>query len=387
MIRDQDNFDQFLQSVRRFVRERLLPREDEVAQTDAIPPDLVQGMRELGLFGLSIPERFGGLDLTLEETVLVIAELCRASAAYRSFTAGNVGVASQTILLGGTEQQQQEYLPDLASGRVIGSFCLTEPEAGSDAASVKTRAIRDGDSYVINGTKRFITNSPHAGLYVVVARTDPATRGASGVSAFAVRAGTPGLSTGKPMRKMGQQGAQIADVIFEDCRIPAANLLGGREGQGFHTAMQVLDKGRLHIAAVALGIAQRALEEGTRYALQRVQFGKPLADFQMVKAMLADSQADIYAARCMMLDAARRRDLDEDITLEASCCKLFATEMCGRVVDRTVQIHGGSGYVAEFAAERLYRDARVLRIYEGASDIQRLVIARELLRRHAAQAD
>lgn len=380
MVRDKVSFNAFIHSLRRFVDERLIPREKEVAEGDCIPSDIASAMGELGLYGLTIPERFGGLELTLEETALTISELCRASAAYRSYTAGNVGVATQMILLGGTPEQQQEYLPELASGKTIGSLCLTEPEAGSDAASIRTRAVRDGEHYVLNGTKRFITNSPHAGIFAVVARTDPASRGAAGISAFAIRAGTRGLSVGKPMKKMGQQGAQIADVIFEDCRVPATALLGGTEGQGFYTVMKVLDKGRVHIAAVALGIAQRALDEAKAYATQRIQFGKALSDFQMVKAMLADSQAELYAARCMVLDAARRRDDGADITMEASCCKLFATEMCGRVVDRTVQIHGGSGYVSDFPAERLYRDARVLRIYEGASDIQRLVIAREMLK-------
>ena len=380
MINDPETFAIALDAIKRFVRERLIPAEQTVSDSDTIPTALIDEMRELGLFGLSIAKKYGGLGLTLEETLIVVAELCRASPAFRSLLAGNVGVVSQSIFLGGTENQRQEFLPLLASGSVIGSFCLTEPESGSDAASLKTRAIRDGDHYVLNGTKRFITNSPQAGLFVVLARTDPNSKGSGGISAFVVDAGTPGLSVGKPMKKMGQQGAQIADVIFEDCRVLAARLLGHREGQGFITAMQVLDKGRLHIAAVALGLAQRALEEATKYAIERKQFRQALAEFQMVKSMLADSAADLYAARCMVTDAARRLDLGEDVTLEASCCKLFATEMCGRVVDRTVQIHGGSGYVADFPAERLYRDARVLRIYEGASEIQRLVISRELLK-------
>lgn len=381
MIRDPETFKLLQDSLARFVKERLIPCERRVAEEDAIPADIVAEMRRLGLFGLSIPREYGGLDMTLEENVLLIRTLCRASAAFRSLTAGNVGVAAQTILLAGTESQKAEFLPRLASGETIASFCLTEPEAGSDAASLRTMAVREGGHYRINGTKRFITNSPQATLFVLLARTDPATKGANGISAFVVPGSTAGLSVGKPMKKMGQQGAQIADVIFEDCRIPATFLLGEREGAGFKTAMQVLDKGRLHIAAVALGIAERALDEAISYSMQRRQFGQSLANFQMVKAMLADSKAELYAATCMVLDAARRRDLDEDVTLEASCSKLFATEMCGRVVDRTVQIHGGSGYVGEFAAERLYRDARILRIYEGASDIQRLVIARELLRR------
>lgn len=380
MIRDKDAFGAFLESIRRFVDRRLIPTEAQVSAEDRIPDDIVLEMRELGLFGLTIPEQYGGLDLSLEETVRVIAELCRASAAYRSYTAGNVGVCSQMLILGGTPAQQDEFLPDLASGKVIGSMCLTEPGAGSDAASIQTRAERCGEHYILNGTKRFITNSPVAGIFAVLARTDPASPGAGGISAFVLRRGVPGLSVSPPMKKMGQQGAQIADVIFEDCRIPASALIGGHEGKGFRTVMHVLDKGRLHIAAVALGVAQRALDESRRYALQRKQFGKSLAEFQLIQGHLADSQAELYAARCMVVDAASRYDAGERVTMEASCAKLFAAEMCGRLVDRAVQIHGGSGYVCEFPVERLYRDARVLRIYEGASEIQRLVIARELLK-------
>ncbi len=382
MISDPETFSLLHDSIARFVRERLIPAENRVAEEDAVPAELVGEMRALGLFGLSVPRQYGGLELTLEETLLLVATLCQASPAFRSLIATNVGVGSQTLLMGGTEVQKQRYLPSIASGEMIVSFCLTEPEAGSDAASLRTRAVRDGDAYVLNGAKRFITNAPQAGLFTVMARTDPARKGADGISAFLVEAGTPGLSLGAPMKKMGQQGAHICDVMFDDCRVPKENLLGEREGAGFKTAMQVLDKGRLHVAAVSIGIAERALQEGLRYAAQRKQFGRPIGEFQLVQAMLADSRADIYAARCMTLDAARRRDLGEEITLEASCCKLFASEMCGRVVDRVVQIHGGAGYVAGHAAERLYRDARILRIYEGTSEVQRLIIARELARRH-----
>lgn len=382
MISDPETFSLLHDSIARFVRERLIPAENRVAEEDAVPAELVGEMRALGLFGLSVPRQYGGLELTLEETLLLVATLCQASPAFRSLIATNVGVGSQTLLMGGTEVQKQRYLPSIASGEMIVSFCLTEPEAGSDAASLRTRAVRDGDAYVLNGAKRFITNAPQAGLFTVMARTDPARKGADGISAFLVEAGTPGLSLGAPMKKMGQQGAHICDVVFDDCRVPKENLLGEREGAGFKTAMQVLDKGRLHVAAVSIGIAERALQEGLRYAAQRKQFGRPIGEFQLVQAMLADSRADIYAARCMTLDAARRRDLGEEITLEASCCKLFASEMCGRVVDRVVQIHGGAGYVAGHAAERLYRDARILRIYEGTSEVQRLIIARELARRH-----
>lgn len=365
MINDIETFNLIRQSVENFVNERLIPIERRVSDEDAIPADIVADMKKLGLFGLTIPREFGGLELTLEETVIIIASLCRAAAAFRSYTAGNVGVASQSIMLGGTEAQKRKYLPGLASGETLGSFCLTEPEAGSDAASIRTSARREGPDFVINGTKRFITNSPSADLFVVLAKTNSAVRGADGISAFLVSAGTPGLSIGKPMKKMGQQGAQIADVMFDDCRVPGEALIGEEEGKGFRTVMKVLDKGRLHIAAVALGIARRALEEAITYAQARKQFGEPLANFQMVKGMLADTQSELYAAECMVFDAARLHDNGQDITLQSSCCKLFATEMCGRAVDRTVQIHGGSGYVAEHAAERLFRDARVLRIVRG----------------------
>jgi acyl-CoA dehydrogenase len=257
---------------------------------------------------------------------------------------------------------------------------LTEPGSGSDAASLRTTAVRDGDHYVINGTKRFITNAPEAGIYTVMARTNPEIKGASGISAFIVEKGTPGLSLGKIDKKMGQKGAHTCDVIFENCRVPAANIIGGKEGVGFKTAMKVLDKGRLHISAICVGAAERMLDDALRYAMERKQFGQPIAEFQLVQAMLADSRAEIYAARSMVLDAARRRDDKQDVSTEASCCKLFASEMCGRVADRAVQIHGGAGYVSEYAVERFYRDVRLFRIYEGTTQIQQLVIARNMIR-------
>lgn len=380
MIRDQETLDLLLETVRRFVRERLMPAEDVVAETDAIPADIVAEMRELGLFGLCIPEEFGGLGLTMEEEVLVAFELARTSPCFRSLVGTNNGIGSQGLILDGTPEQKAAYLPRLASGDLIASFALTEPEAGSDAGSLRTSAVRDGDHYVLNGTKRFITNAPEAGLFTVMARTDPSVKGAAGVSAFVVEKGTPGLSIGKTDRKMGQKGAHTADVIFDDCRIPAENLIGGREGVGFKTAMKVLDKGRLHIAAIATGAAERMLDDALRYAVERKQFGKPIAEFQLVQAMLADSRTEIYAARSMILDAARRRDLKQDVSTEASCCKLFATEACGRIADRAVQIHGGSGYVSDFAVERFYRDVRLFRIYEGTTQIQQLVIARDMIR-------
>ena len=382
MIRDPETMEALLDSVRRFVRERLVPAEEEVAETDEIPPAIVDEMRQLGLFGLTIPEAYGGLELTMEEEVRVLFELCRTSPAFRSVIGTTVGIGSQGILFDGTPEQKEAYLPRLASGELIASFALTEPEAGSDAASLKTTAIRsaDGSHYVVNGTKRFITNAPHAGLFTLMARTNPADKGAGGVSAFIVDAKSPGISLGRNDRKMGQRGAHTCDVIFEDCKVPAGNLIGGVEGRGFKTAMKVLDKGRIHISAVCVGVAQRMLDDALRYALERRQFGQPIAEFQLVQAMLADSRAEIYAAESMTVDAARRRDEGRNVSTEASCCKLFASEMCGRVADRAVQILGGAGYVSEYGVERFYRDVRLFRLYEGTTQIQQLIIARNMIR-------
>src|SRR5690606_22659267 len=380
MIRDQETLNILLDNIARFVRERLIPNEELVAETDEIPDDIVRDMKAMGLFGLTIPEEFGGLQLTMEEEVLAMLELGRASPAFRSLLGTTVGIGSQGILMDGTLEQKAKYLPRLASGELIASFALTEPEAGSDAASLRTTAIRDGDHYVVNGTKRFITNAPHAGIFTLMARTDPSIKGAAGVSAFIVEAGTPGLSFGKRDKKMGQRGAHTCDVIFENCRVPAANLIGGKEGQGFRTAMKVLEKGRIHIAAICVGMAQRMLDDALRYAMERKQFGQPIAEFQLVQAMLADSKAEVYAAHCMVVDAARKRDEGRNVSTEASCCKMFASEMCGRVADRAVQIFGGSGYMAEYGIERFYRDARLFRIYEGTTQIQQIVIARNMVR-------
>jgi acyl-CoA dehydrogenase len=380
MIRDHDTLTALLDSVRRFVKERLVPAENTVAETDEIPEDIVADMKAMGLFGLTVPENYGGLGLTMEEEALVMFEMGRTSPAFRSLFGTTVGIGSQGILIDGTPAQKDKYLPALASGELIASFALTEPEAGSDAASLRTTARKEGDHYVVNGTKRFITNAPQAGLFTLMARTDPSNKGAGGVSAFIVERNTPGITIGKPDKKMGQRGAHTADVIFDNCRVPAANLIGGQEGMGFKTAMKVLEKGRIHIAAICVGVAERMLDDALRYAVERKQFGQPIAEFQLVQAMLADSKMECYAARCMVIDAARRRDAGENVATEASCCKLFASEMCGRVADRAVQIFGGSGYVADHGIERFYRDVRLFRIYEGTSQIQQLVIARNMIR-------
>ncbi|MGD9867725.1 MAG: acyl-CoA dehydrogenase family protein [Hyphomicrobiales bacterium] len=381
---DGEIFGQLAETVERFVRERLIPNEAAVAESDRMPPELVQEMRDLGLFGLSIPEAYGGLGLTVEEEVRIIMLLGHTSPAFRSVFGTNNGIGSQGIVIDGTEEQKRKYLPRLASGDIISSFALTEPDAGSDAASVRTTARRDGNGYVLNGTKRFITNAPQAGLFTVMARTDPANKGAGGISAFLVEADTPGLRLGKPEKKMGQQGAHVCDVIFEDCRVPADALIGLEEGQGFKTAMKILDRGRLTISGMFVGNAERLIRDCLRYALDRKQFGKPVAEFQLVQAMLADCETECYAAKSMVLDAARRKDAGEPVTKQAAICKYFCSEMVGRVADRAVQIHGGAGYVADYGIERFYRDVRLYRLYEGTSQIQQLVIAREMLREAAA---
>ena len=332
------------------------------------------------MFGLSIPPEFGGIGLGSEEEVHVAFELGQTSPAFRSVFGTNVGIGSQAIIIAGTDHQKNHYLPRMASGEMIGSFALTEPDAGSDAMSLRTRAEKIDGGYVLNGTKRYITNAPQAGLFTVMARTSDEKRAGS-ISCFLVEASSPGLTLGTPERKMGQHGAHVCDVNFNDCHVPDTALLGNEEGIGFTTAMKVLDKGRLHISAVCVGIAERLIRESVSFAKERIQFDKPIAEFQLIQAMIADSQAECYAARSMVLDAARRRDSGDNVTMEASCCKLFASEMVGRVADRAVQIHGGAGYMCEYAVERFYRDVRLFRIYEGTSQIQQLVIAREVLKR------
>jgi len=380
MIRDQEMLDQFLDSISKFVRERLVPAENEVAENDAIPDDIVQEMKAMGLFGMTIPEEYDGLGLTMEEEALVAIELGRTSPAFRSLIGTNNGIGSAAIVFDGTEKQKKTYLPKYASGEIIGAFCLTEPDVGSDASAVKTSAIKQGNEYIINGTKRYITNAPRAGTFTVMARTEPSIKGAKGISAFIVDAATPGITLGPKDKKMGQQGSHTCDVIFENCRVPAENIIGGVAGKGFITSMKVLDRGRLHISALSVGIAERLIDDALRYAIDRTQFGKPIAEHQMIQVMLADSKAEAYAAKCMVLDAARQKDLGKKITTEASCCKLFATEMVGRVADKAVQIHGGAGYISEYAVERLYRDVRLFRLYEGTTQIQQMIIAKNMIK-------
>lgn len=375
---DPESFELLLDTVRRFVRERLRPLEERVDREDGVPAEIVAEMRELGLFGLSIPEAFGGLGLTMSEEVRVALELGGTTPAFRSAFGTNVGIGSQGLVMAGSDSQKAEWLPRIASGEIVTSFALTEPGAGSDSASVQTRAVREGEVYRLSGTKRFITNADKASLFTVMARTGEP--GAKGVSAFLVPADLPGVSVGKPEKKMGQQGAHVCDVHFDGAPVPAANRLG-EEGEGFRIAMRVLDRGRLHIAAVCVGIAERLIADSVGYATERRQFGKAIAEFQLIQAMIADCKTETMAARALVLEAAAQKDRGEPITLEAAAAKYFASETVGRVADRAVQIFGGAGYIADYGVERLYRDVRLFRIYEGTSQIQQLVIARETIKR------
>ncbi len=384
MALDDETFSLLLDSVQRFVRERLVPAEDAVEEHDEVPADIVADMRELGLFGLSIPEAFGGIGLSMAQECAVAYTLGQTALAFRSVVGTNIGIGSQGILMDGTAAQQAEYLPRIASGELIVSFALTEPDAGSDAASIKTRAVADGDDYLITGSKRYITNATRAGAFTLMARTGGP--GAGGISAFIVPAGLPGLSLGKPDRKMGQRGTKTCDVVLDQVRVPASHIIGGVPGRGFKTAMKVLDRGRLHVSALACGMARRILDEGLAYAQQRKQFGQRIGDFQLMQAMLADSQAELLAGWSMVQAVALRYDAkppgaaDAEVSMQASCAKLFSTEMVGRVADRGVQIHGGAGYINDYKVERFYRDVRLLRLYEGTSQIQQLVIGKHLMR-------
>jgi acyl-CoA dehydrogenase len=385
MAIDTESFDLLLATVQRFISERLVPAENTVEELDEVPATIVDDMKAMGLFGLSIPEEYGGIGLAMSQECRVAFELGQTALAFRSVFGTNVGIGSQGILMDGTPEQKRDILPRVASGELIMSFALTEPDAGSDAAALKTRAELEGDFYVLSGTKRFITNAPRAGAFTLMARTGGA--GAGGISAFIVPSGLPGLTLGKADKKMGQRGTKTCDVVLENVRVPATNIIGGVPGKGFKTAMKVLDRGRLHVSALSCGVAQRVLNESVAYAKERKQFGERIGDFQLVQAMLADSQAELYAGWSMVQDCAQRYDAkpagasDPDVSMRASCAKMFCTEMVGRVADRGVQVHGGAGYINEYPVERFYRDVRLLRLYEGTTQIQQLIIGRELMRR------
>ena len=379
MALDAETFDALIDTVRRFVTERLRPLEAEVEAQDAIPDDVTAEMKAMGLFGLSIAEEYGGLGLTMLEEVKVAIELGRTTPAFRSSFGTNVGIGSQGLVMAGSPEQKAEWLPRIASGEIITSFALTEPDVGSDSGAVKTKAVWDGQAYRLSGTKRFITNADKADLFTVMARTGDAP-GGRGVSAFLVPRDLAGVSIGEPEKKMGQKGAKVADVIFDDVVVPVENRLGA-EGEGFKIAMRVLDRGRLHISAVCVGVAERLIADCVAYASERKQFGKPIAEHQLIQAMIADSKTEALAARALVLETAVAKDEGKDVVMESAAAKYFASEMVGRVADRAVQIYGGAGYIADYGIERLYRDVRLFRIYEGTSQIQQLIIARETLKR------
>ncbi|NMW32451.1 acyl-CoA dehydrogenase [Altererythrobacter sp. RZ02] len=380
---DPEIFSQFIDQLQRYVRERLIPAEDDVIANDAIPDELVNEMREMGLFGLTMPEEYGGSGMNIPQYVETIRVLSYALPAYRSITSINLGMVCSALKNSGTEEQKSEWLPRLAAGE-IACFGLTEPGSGSDSAAMATTAKRDGNGYVLNGSKRYITNAPHAKLGLIMARTnDEALPKNAHVSAFLVDMESAGISVGKPDRKMGQAGSHIADIYLDDVKVPGNALLGGEEGRGFATAMQSLDNGRLSVAAASCGYARRILDTAVKYANERKAFGEPIAQFQLVQAMLADSEAEIYAGECMLRDSSAKANEGKAI-IECASTKMFASEMCGRVADRCVQIHGGAGYLAEYEAERFFRDSRIYRIYEGTTQIMQLVIAKQMLRNFAA---
>jgi acyl-CoA dehydrogenase len=371
LIRDQ---------VRDFVRAKVVPREQEIADTDAIPDDLRKLAAEMGLFGYAIPQEWGGLGLDLTQDVELAMELGYTSLALRSMFGTNNGIAGQVLVRFGTDEQKTEWLERIASGEVVASFALTEPGAGSNPAGLRTTAVRDGDDWVIDGQKRFITNAPLAGLFVVFARTRPADSSGTGIAVFLVPAAAPGLRVGPKDHKMGQEGAWTSDVTFDQVRIPGSALVGGDEDAGYRAAMTSLARGRVHIAALAVGAAQRALDESVAYAASARQGGQPIGDFQLVQAMLADQQTGVLAGRALVRETAQRYVSGEDTRIGPSAAKLFCTEMAGQVADTAVQIHGGTGYMRDVPVERIYRDVRLLRLYEGTSEIQRLIIGGGLVR-------
>lgn len=376
----EDDLSNILAATRSFVREQVVPREQEIADGDAIPADLLQAAKDMGLFGFAIPQQWGGLGLDLEQDVRLAQELGYTSLAFRSSLGTNNGIAGQVLVEFGTDEQKEAWLSRIASGEVVASFALTEDGAGSNPAGLRTKAVADGDDWVISGEKRYITNAPWADLFVVFARYRPADETGPGIAVFLVPADTPGVSVGPKDSKMGQQGSVTAQVFFDDVRVPGASLVGGDPEVGYRAAMTILARGRIHIAAVAVGQAQRALDESVQYAALTTQGGTTIGDFQLVQAMLADQQTGVMAGRALVAEAARKWVSGEDRRIAPSVAKLYCTEMLGKVADLAVQVHGGSGYIRGVVVERIYRDARLLRLYEGTSEIQRLIIGSGLVR-------
>ncbi|GAA4326417.1 acyl-CoA dehydrogenase family protein [Klenkia terrae] len=376
---DADVFAQVRTAVRELVRERVVPLEEQIEETDAVPDELRRAAADMGLFGYALPEEFGGLGVTMSEDVQLAFEFGYTSPAFRSLFGTNNGIAGQVIARFGDEAQQKAWLPGLAAGDLIGSFALTEAEAGSDPAGLRTTARRDGDDWVITGGKRYITNAPIADLFVVFARSEPEQTGGRGISTFLVPATTPGVTVGPHDRKTGQSGAWTAEVFLDDVRVPADALVG-EQGRGYSKALTVLSRGRLHVAALCVGMAQRVLDESVAYAATAEQGGAPIGRFQLVQALIADMHTELLAGRAMVVDVAARYDTGEDTSIGPSAAKLFCSEMVGRATDRAVQVHGGLGYLRTTPVERFYRDARLYRLYEGTSEVQRVIVGSGLLR-------
>lgn len=376
---DADVFAQVRTAVRELVRERVVPLEERIEETDAVPDELRRAAAEMGLFGYALPEEFGGLGVTMAEDVQLAMEFGYTSPAFRSLFGTNNGIAGQVIARFGSDEQKKAWLPGLAAGELIGSFALTEAEAGSDPAGLRTSARRDGDDWVITGGKRYITNAPIADLFVVFARSEPEQTGGRGISTFLVPASTPGVTVGPHDRKTGQSGAWTAEVFLDDVRVPADALVG-EQGRGYSKALTVLSRGRLHVAALCVGMAQRVLDESVAYAATAKQGGAPIGRFQLVQALVADMHTELLAGRAMVADVAARYDSGEDTSVGPSAAKLFCSEMVGRATDRAVQVHGGLGYLRTTPVERFYRDARLYRLYEGTSEVQRVIVGSGLLR-------
>jgi len=376
---DDDDFQQILKQTRHFVRSVVVPREQEILANDQVPDDLRIQAKEMGLFGYAIPQEWGGLGLDISQDVELAMELGYTSLALRSMFGTNNGIAGQVLVGFGTDEQKATWLEGLASGKVA-SFALTEPGAGSNPAGLRTKAIRDGSDWLISGEKRFITNAPVADLFVVFARTRPADDAGPGIAVFLVPADADGVEVGSKDAKMGQEGAWTADVRFTDVRVADGALIGGSEDIGYRAAMTSLARGRIHIAALAVGAAQRALDESVNYAATATQGGTPIGNFQLVQAMLADQQTGVMAGRALVREAAQLWLTEQDRRIAPSAAKVFCTEMAGKVADLAVQIHGGSGYMRDVPVERIYRDVRLLRLYEGTSEIQRLIIGSNLVK-------
>ena len=376
------NFDDYLTAIRELSQDVLRPNEHRLTREGGIPEDLTEALKEIGLFGISIPEEYGGLGCSMEEQIRLTFEFCQASCVYRSRFSTTIGLTSQAILDFGTSSQKEFYLPKMAAGECTGSFALTEPEAGSDAASLKTKAERDGDIWVINGEKRYITNAPQADVFLTMARTNPSDKSANGVSAFLVDASLPGVSVGEPPRMLGNEGSHVCYVWFENVRVSESALVGGKEGAGLKAALRGINHARLHVAATCVGQAIRLIEEMTNYAARRIQFDRPVGEFGQIQALLADSQAEMAAARALCIDCAKAFDLGGPIPhVDIASAKLFASETVSRIADRAVQILGGVGYMEDLSSiPRLYRDVRLFRIFEGTSQVQQANIARAMLK-------